>query len=198
MCLGEPGLFLTMDDIITEKIRGVEVKFKTKSAVFSRQGLDAGTKLLVENMEVGSGMLVADLGCGTGVLGFVAAKLNPDGHVHLLDVNLRTVELAKENVQLNRLKNVEVFLSDLFSAVSGRSYHLILSNPAQHSGNEFLEECAKECFNHLKNKGSVYWVVQAHIRPVIERLFNKHFGNCTIVARNNIYVVLKAKKDGET
>lgn len=182
----------------TERIRGVEIKFKTKPAVFSRQGLDSGTRLLAENMEVEDGVMVADLGCGTGVLGFVAAKLNPNGHVHLLDVNLRTIELAKENVELNKLNNVEIFLSDLFSAVSDRSYHLILSNPAQHFGNQFLDECTKECVDHLKSAGCVYWIVQKHVQPVIERLFDKYFGNCTIVARSNAHVVLKAQKNGKT
>lgn len=183
-----------MEEVIEETIRGYRIKFKTKSAVFSRQGLDSGTKLLADHMEVSDETVVADLGCGTGMLGFVAAKLNPNGHVHLLDVNLRAVELAKENVQLNKFKNVEVFLSDLFSATKDRSYHLILSNPAQHSGNEFLDECAKECFDHLKEKGVVYWVVLKHVKPVIERLFDKYFRNCTIVARTNAYVVLKAAK----
>lgn len=184
-----------MDNVITENIRGFEIKFKTKPGVFSRKGLDQGTKLLAENLEVKDETVIADLGCGTGIMGFVAAKLNPRGHVHLLDVNLRTVELAQENADLNKLENVEVFLSDLFKTVKDRSYHLIVSNPAQHSGNEFLEESAKECFKHLKADGQVYWVVQIHVKPVIERLFNKVFKNCTIVAKGKGHVVLKAQKE---
>lgn len=183
-----------MDKIIKANIRGFEIKFKTRPAVFSRQGLDAGTKLLAENMEVKDNTLIADLGCGSGVLGFVAAKLNPNGHVHLLDVNLRVIDLAKENTELNNFKKVEVFLSDLFSAVDKHTYQLILSNPSQHFGNEFLKEAVKECFKHLKLGGTVYWVVQKHIKPVVERLFENQFGNCTITARNNTYIVAKADR----
>ncbi len=188
-----------MDDLIVGKIKGVEVKFKTKPGVFSRQGLDLGSKLLVEKVDFSKlpekGM-VADLGCGSGVIGFFVAKLNPLAHVHLLDVNLRSVELAEENAKLNRLYNVEVHLSDNFSAVAERSYHLILSNPAQHLGNEYLKETAKDCYEHLKPGGEVYWVVQSHVKPVIERLFEKNFGNCTIVAHGKEHVVLKGEKDG--
>lgn len=183
-----------MDDIITQNLRGFEIKFKTRPGVFSRQGLDLGSRLLIDNMKVENGSMVADLGCGSGVIGFVAAKLNPKGHVHLLDVNLRTVELATNNVDLNNFKNVEVFLSDLFSAVCDRTYHLILSNPVQHSGNEFLEESARECFKHLKSGGVVYWVIQKHVTPLIKRLFEKYFSNYEVVAHGKMHSVIKAEK----
>lgn len=185
-----------MDNTFKVKLRGFEFEFKTKPGVFSRGGLDWGSQLLIEKMEVEDGTMMADLGCGSGVIGFAAAKLNPKGHVHLLDVNLRVVELAKENTSLNDFKNVEVFLSDLFSSVSDRTYHTILSNPSQHLGNEFLEEAAKECFKHLKEGGKVYWVVQKHVRPPVERLFKKCFRNCTIVAHGKEHVVLKGVKNG--
>ncbi len=185
-----------MDNIITEHLRGFKIQFETKAGVFSKVGLDAGTRLLVENMQVQNGTLVADLGCGTGVIGFVAAKLNPTGYIHLLDVNIRTVKLAEVNTDLNELKNVEVFLSDLFSAVGSRTYHLILSNPPLQLGNEFLEEAAKECFDHLKPKGRVYWVVQKHLKPLIQRYFEKQFGNCEVVATGKGHVVFRSIKNG--
>lgn len=183
---------MNMEDLHTEKIKDFEIRFHTKPGVFSRRGLDAGTRLLLDNISVSDGAMIADLGCGSGVLGFTVAKLTPKGHVHLLDSNLRTVELAKVNADLNRLKNVEVYLSDLFSAVSDRCYHLILSNPPQHLGNEFLDETAGECLKHLKKGGEVFWVMQSHLKPVAKRLFEKHFGNCTIVAHTKGYVVIKA------
>lgn len=181
-----------MDSLITEKLRGVEIKFKTKPGVFSKAGIDDGTRLLINNMEITDGTLIADLGSGTGVVGFVAAKLNPFGHVHLLDDHLRSVELAKENAEINDLKNVEIYLSDLFSAAEDRTYHVILSNPAQHLGNKFLEEAAKQCLKHLRSKGVVYWVVQNHLKPVIVRIFEKTFGNCQKIAQGKKHVVLKA------
>lgn len=183
-----------MNVIITENLRGFEIKFKTKPGVFSEKGLDSGTGLLIESMQISDRTLIADLGSGSGVLGFVAAKLNPNGYVHLLDDHLRSVELAKENVELNQLKNAEVYLSDLFSAVSKRTYHQIYCNPPQDLGNEFLAEMVSECFRHLKNNGQVYFVVQKHIKSVIERLFKKYLGNCTIVATGKIHTVLKGEK----
>lgn len=181
-----------MSDVITESVRGVNIKFQTSPGVFSKGGLDAGSKLLLDHVEVTDHMLVADLGCGTGVIGLTVAKLNSRAHVHLFDVNLRTTNLAKANAELNKLPNVEVFLSDLFSAVPDRTYQLILSNPAQHLGTEFLEETASECFKHLKPKGEVLWVIQKHLAPVIERLFKKYFGSYEIVERKQEFVIIKA------
>lgn len=185
-----------MDNIITENLRGFKIQFETKAGVFSKVGLDGGTRLLIENMDIKNGTLVADLGCGGGVIGFVAAKLNPEGYIHLLDSDLRVTSLAEQNSQINKLKNVEVFLSDLFSAVGPRTYHQILSNIPQHMGNQFLEEATEECFNHLKPGGELLWVVQKHVKPVIERLFKKYFGNFEVVAHGKIHVVLKAVKNG--
>lgn len=183
-----------MDNIITKNLRGFEIKFKTKPGVFSKQGVDSGTRLLVDYVKIKNGTMIADLGCGTGVIGLVAAKLNPSGHVHLLDDHLRVVDLAKENAQLNELTNVEVYLSDLFSAVADHSYHQIFSNPPQHLGNDFLEEVAKECGHHLKPAGQLIWVIQKHVKPVIERLFKKYLGNCKILAHGREHVVLSATK----
>ena len=184
-----------MDDLITEKVRGFEIKFKTRPGVFSKSGLDSGSRLLLENVDIQDNSLIADVGTGSGVIGFVAAKLNPQGHVHLLDVNLRFINIAKENAILNQLKNVEVYLSDLFSEVPNNSYNLILSNPAQHVGNDFLDESASECYKHLKDGGSVVWVVQKRLTPVIKRMFNKYFGNCEIIVHGKDHTVLKAVKE---
>lgn len=183
------------ENIIEENIKGVRIKFKTRPGIFSKNRFDLGSKLLFESIELPESGLMADLGCGSGVIGFTAAKLSPKAHIHLLDVNLRTVELAKENAELNRLKNVEVYLSDQFSAVPDRTYNLILSNPAQHLGNEFLEETARECLNHLKKGGQVYWVVQKHLKPYVQRLFENTFREGTIIAAGKDHIIIKGVKN---
>ena len=110
----------------------------------------------------------------------------------MLDDHLRSVELAKESVDLNNLKNAEVYLSDLFSAVPKRKYHQIFSNPPQQMGNEFLEELIGESFKHLKSKGGLMIVVKNNIGPVIERILQKVFGNLKVVANNKQYIVVES------
>lgn len=186
-----------MDNLITENLRGFEIKFKTKPGIFSKTGLDAGTKLLIDNLRITDGTLIADLGSGTGIMGLVCAKLNPSGHVHLLEDHLRSYELNKENVDLNNLRNVESYLSDLFSATSKYSYHQIISNPPAQMGNDFLEEVVSESYRHLKTKGSLWVVVPSNLSSVIERLFKKYFSNSKIVTHGKEHVVLKTQKNGK-
>ena len=63
-------------------------------------------------------------------------------------------------------------------------------------GNELLEEMAEECLKHLKPGGQVYWVVQKHVKPFIERLFEKYFKDFKIIATNKEHFVIQAFKKG--
>ncbi len=184
-----------MEDFKTENLKGFEFKFKTVSGIFSKHGLDGGTKLLIDSMEIHDGALIADLGAGTGIVGMVAAKLNFKGHVHLLDDHLRSINLAQENVDLNKLKNVEVYLSDLFSAVEGRTYHQIFSNPPQQLGNDFLEEVITQSYSHLKPKGELWLVIKNNLKSVIERMLKETFGNYKIITSGREHSVIKTIKD---
>ena len=183
-----------MNKIITENLKGFKIKFETKPGVFSEKGLDNGTKLLVDHLEVKDNTLIADLGSGNGVIGIVAAMLSPNGHIHLLDDHLRSIELAKKNIELNDLKNVEIYLSDLFSAVGNRTYHQILTNPPQSLGNEFLREIVTESFNHLKPNGELWLVVKNNVKGFIERVLKKVFPKYQIIANGKEYVIIKASK----
>ena len=185
---------MTMNDITILKIDDVEIKFRTKPGVFSKQGIDSGTKMLMEHLKTEDGYLVADLGTGSGVLGLFLAKLNRNGHVHMLEDHVRSAELAQENVDLNNLKNAEVYLSDLFSAVDQRTYHQVFSNPPAQMGNEFLEELVDQCAKHLKPKGEVWLVVVNHLKPVVTRFLEKALGNCKIEAHGKEHVILRAVK----
>lgn len=185
-----------MEELLEIEIKGIKVKYLTKPGIFSKHGLDDGTKLLLENVEVADNTLVADLCGGAGIISLVIAKLNKHGHVHLLDEHLRPIELAKKNVELNSLSNVEVFLSDLFSTVENRTYQQILSNPPQHLGNEFLLELVEEVRRHLKPKGEFWVVIKNNLKPVMEKFLNQVFGNYILIKTGQKHSVLKAVNNG--
>ena len=58
------------------RVLGVSMDFITDAGVFSRDGLDAGTRVLLEALPPLCGR-VLDLGCGWGALGGVLAKSGP-------------------------------------------------------------------------------------------------------------------------
>jgi 16S rRNA (guanine1207-N2)-methyltransferase len=105
---------------------------ETQSGVFAGNRLDAGTRLLLERLDVPTGGRALDVGCGVGVIG-IAAHIAGAAQVDLVDVNLLAVEAARRN--LGRLGVPgRAWASDVFSAVSGERYDVILSNPPFHRG----------------------------------------------------------------
>lgn len=73
---------------------------------------------------------VLDLCCGTGCIGLAIAAWMPDTEVDLADIDPQALQLARENaIQLQLESRVHIQESDLFSALRGRQYDLIVSNP---------------------------------------------------------------------
>jgi 16S rRNA (guanine1207-N2)-methyltransferase len=177
------------------RIRGLELRFRTRPGVFSTKGLDDGTRLLVEHLDLTGADALADLGCGAGAIGIAAAMLAPMAHVHLLDEHLRAVDVARDNVRLNAVPNAEVFLSDLFSAVGGARYSHVLSNPPARLGNDFLEELVVASLAHLRPGGELWLVVVSNLRPLFVRLLGRRGAPPETVARGRQHVVLRARRE---
>jgi len=73
---------------------------------------------------------VLDMCTGNGCIGIASAAYMEDAKVDIVDISASALALARENVALHELKDrVEVVESDLFSALQGRQYDLIVSNP---------------------------------------------------------------------
>src|SRR5439155_9410314 len=64
---------------ITVTIRGRPFLFQTDSGVFSREGLDRGTELLLESIAVGPCESILCLGCGYVGIGIVSAHPSRGG-----------------------------------------------------------------------------------------------------------------------
>ncbi|MBU4499257.1 MAG: 50S ribosomal protein L3 N(5)-glutamine methyltransferase [Thiobacillus sp.] len=71
-----------------------------------------------------------DLCTGSGCLGILAALAFPDATVDAVDLSRDALDVAARNVADYGLQDrVELIESDLFTALQGRTYDLILSNP---------------------------------------------------------------------
>ena len=73
---------------------------------------------------------VLDLCCGGGCIGLAVAHYYPEVAVDLVDIDPGALALARENAaSLGLAERVNIIESDLFAALDGQRYDLILSNP---------------------------------------------------------------------
>ncbi len=70
--------------------------------------------------------VVLDVGCGSGILGIGSAKLGAK-KVYMTDIDQTAVDSAKENAEINDVKNCEIICGDLLSNSTVKG-DLILAN----------------------------------------------------------------------
>ncbi len=181
---------------VSVEINGTKLTFKTDSGVFSKNRVDFGTMVLLENIVINpNSKRVVDIGCGYGAIGITIAKLHKSTSVYMIDVNDRAVKLARENIKLNGVENADVIESYLFNDFNEGNIDVILSNPPIRAGKKVVFEIIEEAYNRLKGDGKLWFVIQkkqgaASSITKMEELFNV----VEIVETKKGYVIIKAVK----
>lgn len=170
-------------------------EFFTDRGVFSKENLDFGTRVLLKHVEVKPEVkTIIDMGCGYGPIGIYLAKISPDSHVYMYDVNSRALELSQRNSELNGVKNTTIEKSFLFEEVDF-DVDLILTNPPIRAGKEIIFKLYEQSYQHLSSGGCFYCVIQKKQgAPSTYKKLESLFSNCEIVAKEKGYWVLLAKK----
>ncbi|VVB91327.1 tRNA (guanine(37)-N1)-methyltransferase Trm5b [uncultured archaeon] len=119
-------------------------------------------RLSTERMRIASrirdGDTVVDMFAGVGPFSILIAKRFPGAHVYAIEKNPDAVRYLKENVKLNRVRNVEILEGDARDVVIGikGADHVIMNLP--HNSIEFLETA----FGVLKNGGIIHLYAISH------------------------------------
>ncbi|QAY67849.1 class I SAM-dependent methyltransferase [Paenibacillus protaetiae] len=183
---------------VETKIRDFSFRFVTDAGVFSKSAVDYGSRVLLETLTINPDAKVLDVGCGYGPIGLTAAKLAPQGHVTMIDINERAVELARHNAKLNGIANVTIVQSDLYEKVKDAAFDTILTNPPIRAGKAVVHRIFEEGYERLVPGGRMWVVIQKKQgAPSAEAKLLSLFGQVDEITKDKGYRIFCAVKSGE-
>lgn len=173
----------------------VDDRFHTAPGMFSHEKIDAGSRLLVENLPADISGRVADFCAGWGyVAAEVAARSKALKELDLYEADFESVEAAKKNVCAEC--EVRFFWQDLIAEpVEGR-YDWIVMNPPFHQGRAAEPDIGvrliKAAAKALKPGGRL--VMVANRQLPYEATLAVSFSTAGELARDNRFKVMLARK----
>ena len=165
----------------------------TQPGIFSWDRLDPGTALLMNRLPALKGK-GADLGCGLGLLARAALGSAAVTEITLIDLDRRSIEMARRNVTDTRARIVWGDLRMPKSLPVGLDF--AVSNPPFHEGGgedqalgiAFIQRAAES----LRTGGTLYLVANAHLP--YETPLRELFRSVTATAQEGGYKVIEARK----
>lgn len=162
--------------------------FKTDNNVFSKKGLDFGTRTLLESIDINNiNGDVLDFGCGYGPIGIYIAS-NTSSNVDMIDINERALNLARSNASINKV-NVNIFESDIYSNVN-KKYDYIITNPPIRVGKKILYEILIKAKDYLKENGHLIFVINKDQGAKSTMRDMEEYYNVKIIAKNKGFFII--------
>ncbi|MFS2221203.1 23S rRNA (guanine(1835)-N(2))-methyltransferase RlmG [Pantoea sp. B65] len=167
--------------------------------VFSRTGLDIGARFFMQYLPDNIEGEIVDLGCGNGVIGLLALQMNPLAEVHFVDESWMAVASSQLNVETNRpedLSRSHFAVNNSLSGFPSDRLHAVLCNPPFHQQSAMHDQIAWQMLSDarrcLQYGGELRIVGNRHLGYY--QKMKKLFGNCTTVASNQKFVILRSVK----
>ncbi|MBD7995890.1 methyltransferase [Arthrobacter sp. Sa2CUA1] len=181
-------------------LAGQERTLTTSGGIFSPDGLDKGTQILLSGIPdpAPAGNLL-DIGCGWGPIALTMALKSPGAQVYAVDVNERSLGLTRDNAAALGLGNVHALLPD---AVDPQlEFETIWSNPPIRVGKEELHALLLQWLPRLAPGGTAWLVVQKNLgSDSLQRWLGENLGTDFAVSRYSTaksFRILLVKRSGE-
>ncbi|XAS68872.1 methyltransferase [Micrococcaceae bacterium Sec5.7] len=147
---------------LTVELAGEKRRLQTSSGIFSPDGIDKGTAVLLADAPAPSpkGNLL-DVGCGWGPIALTMALRAPHARVYAVDVNERCVTLTNENAALLGLDHLTASTPEAVDPEV--RFDTIWSNPPIRIGKDELHSLLKLWLPRLAAGGSAWLVVQKNL-----------------------------------
>lgn len=174
-------------------IQDMVFNFQTDAGVFSKFGLDYGSRVLINNaLKYELGPKTLDLGCGWGPVGIIVKKIK-DTEVWAVDINNRAVQLTSLNAKNNQVV-LNVFKCDDLLTLDQR-FNTVLFNPPIRSGKDNIFSLYDRVYRVLEDRGNLFIVIQK--KQGAKSSFNKLaelFRKVEIIDSDKGYQIIKATK----
>jgi len=144
------------------ELEGKSFSLTAASGTFSSTRLDPGTRVLLKQSGYfPQGGNVLDIGCGWGPISLSIASLRPQTKVWGLEINARSIELARQNAKRLKVDNFQaVRAEDIDSALL---FDAIWSNPPIRVGKLVLHGLMETWLPRLAPGGIAMLVVQKQL-----------------------------------
>ena len=180
------------------------LEFVSSPNVFGSGRIDSGTRLLAERFDrMPDANRIVDLGCGTGILGLVAQRMQPQATVHFFDESYAAIAATEANYRHNigdpADTGAEFFAADVIPPTTDALYDIVLCNPPFHQGHVVGDGVAWQMFTNARaslRMGGELWIVgNRHLEyhTKLARLY----GSVRQLADNPKFVVLAATRDAK-
>ena len=187
---------LKQDIRFQERLMGHDLNFQTTWGLFSPRGIDEGTRLLLNYLEVGESDTILDIGCGYGPLGLAMGRVAHKGEVHMVDKDYLAVEYANRNASANGLPHCKAYLSNGLSKVPQDYFcDTVVSNIPAKVGRELLTILLCDSYAQMKPGGQMVVVTINGLRDFIKRNFKEVFGNYKKLKQGKASTVARAIKE---
>lgn len=182
---------------INATIKKTKMQFFSNSGIFSKNHIDLGTTILLENInESQEPKKILDIGTGLGVIGIYLGINYPKSNVLMIDVNQRAVDLANQNILLNKVENAKAINSNLFQNISNINFDLIVTNPPIRVGKDFCFSLYQQSYDHLLENGILYSVVGKKQGALSHYNFlTTIFNKVEIINKKSGFWILKCQKN---
>ena len=182
------------------RLENSEYLITNHANVFSRERLDIGTRLFLEQIPSSSEpRRIVDLGCGNGVVGLIAAERNPAAELIFIDESYMAVASAESNFRaaFGENRKAQFRATNCLEGIGPSSADLVLNNPPFHQQGAIGDHIAWEMFRAakaaLKTGGEIMVVGNRHLAYHVK--LKRLFGNCKVVASNRKFVIIKSCKN---
>ena len=173
------------------RVLGMNFTCTTDSGVFCRDGLDMGTRILLEALPETLGDDLLDLGCGWGPVGIALGKKYPQARIVMSDVNARAVALAQKNCAANGVHNAQTVTGDAFENIEG-AFSAIVLNPPIRAGKAVIYALFEQAKAHLTADGALYIVMRKQQgAESAQRYLQSLYATVERISRDKGYWVLR-------